>query len=414
MYYDNKPMIHRFEQVRCFSQEELLRRLFEVRKVMRQREVDVLLLLEADWEGYSQWLIGEKNTYMVVVPMEGNIRAVFGERLLENGGSAKHLVPQAWYRFGEAVEPAGPHIDFADAFDGFGLKKVMELGDWPRIGFVHQETMRADLKLYLEQVFPGAEYVDITLDIDPVKATKSAEEMVYIKNAVALHEKLIGALPSIIRPGRTIGQVNTETRYLAHQMGSGGAVCLCFAIQSGDDREGPLGHRSGLAPYPERKLRWGDRIFMLLEANGLGGHFTALGRNFCLGEPTADAVKYWELALKMQDFAAKNLKPGVSVKEIFDANVAYIESLGYKTNRQNYLHSLGYVFGEKPYLHDVSETIPLRENMVYLNHPHVRINRGADTGKVIYDDLYAIDTYLVTKTGGVRQNRIPRELIVIE
>jgi Xaa-Pro aminopeptidase len=153
---------------------------------------------------------------------------------------------------------------------------------------------------------------------------------------------------------------------------------------------------------------------MLLEANGIGGHFTALGRNFCLGEPDALAVKYWELCLKMQDFAAERLKPGAVIKEIFDENVKYIESLGHRTNMQNYLHSLGYVLGEKPYLHDPSETIPLRENMVYLNHPHVRIDRGADTGKVVYDDFYAIDTYRVTKEGGVRQNKIPRELIVIE
>lgn len=62
----------------------------------------------------------------------------------------------------------------------------------------------------------------------------------------------------------------------------------------------------------------------------------------------------------MQDFAAERLKPGAVIKEIFDENVKYIESLGYKTNRQNYLHSLGYVLGEKPYLHDSSETIPLQ------------------------------------------------------
>lgn len=413
-YYEKKPMINRYEKVQCFSKGEMERRFALTRKVMREQGTDVLLVLEGFWEGYSQWLTGNRNPSVIIVPREGKITAVFGEEYLKKG--EKPSTELHTERFTDYLMPAPVHedIEYVRGLDGYALAELLEKYQNQRLGFLHLESMTAGMERYLKEAVPKAEYVDITLALDAVKGIKSPEEMQLIRNAVVIHEKVMRALPSIIRPGRTVQQINTETRYLMHQLGSGTEECLSFAIQFGNDRKGPLCHHSGLAIYPERALEKGDRIFMLLESNGIGGHFTAMGRNFCLGEPSAETVKFWELCLKMQDFAAERLKPGAVIKEIFDENVRYIESLGYKTNKQNYLHSLGYVLGEKPYLHDPSETIPLSENMVYLNHPHVRIDRGADTGKVLYDDLYAIDTYLVTPAGGVRQNSIPRELIVIE
>ena len=413
-YYENKKMVNRYEQVQCFTSAELERRFSETRKVMREQDVGVLLLLEGEWEGYSQWLIGIKTPTFIVVPEEGDITAVFDWHLMENGENYDRTPNQLFEVAPIIIDPIHPEVKYLNGFDGYKIAELLARSGKNRIGFIHLESMRDDVRNYLSHCVPEAEYVDITLALDPVKVTKSPEEMLLIRNAVVLHEKVMAALPSIIRPGRTLQQINLDTRHLADQLGSGNAVCLNFALQFGDDRKVPLGHHSGYIEYPERVVAKGDRIFMLMESNGIGGHFTAIGRNFCLGTPPDEIFEYWELALKMQDFAASRLKPGVCVKEIFDANVEFIESLGHKTNLQNYLHSLGYVFGERPYLFDISETIPLRENMVYLNHPHVRIDRGAETGKIIYDDLYAIDTYLVTKEGGVRQNNVARELFIIE
>lgn len=413
-YYEKKPMVNRYEQVFCFSKEEMERRFGVMRQVMKEQGTDVVLVLEGFWEGYSQWLTGNRNPYVIIVPKEGKITAVFGEELLKKGelpSADLQLERQTDYLMAPV---AHPDIEYVRGFSGYAVQALLEEYQNPRLGFIHLESMSAALEQYLKEAAPKAEFVDITLALDAVKGVKSPEEIQLITNAVHIHEKVMGAFPTIIRPGRTVRQINMEARYLMHQLGSGTEECLAFAIQFGDDREGAICHHSGLVTYPERALRKGDRIFMLLECNGIGGHFTALGRNFCLGEPDPNIVKYWELCLKMQDFAAARLKPGAIIKDIFDDNVKYIESLGHKTNKQNYLHSLGYVLGEKPYLHDLSETIPLRENMFYLNHPHVRIDRGEDTGKVVYDDLYAIDTYRITPEGGVRQNRVPREIFVID
>lgn len=413
-YYENCRMINRYEKVQCFSKAEMERRFALTRQIMREQNVEALLILEGFWEGYSQWLTGNRSAEIIIVPPEGKITCVFGDRIVPAGEGASHDL--SGLRLFDTImpEPIHPDIEYVEGFDCAYVADLIRHAPENRLGFIHMEAMTASLMDCLREKLPKTEFTDITLALDAVKGVKSPEERLMIRNAVVIHEKVMRALPAIIRPGRTLQQINLEARYLIHQLGSDTEETLAFALQFGNDRDGALCHHSGLASYPERAVQKGDRIFMLLEANGIGGHFTAMGRNFCLGEPDPVAVKYWELCLKMQDFAAERLRPGAIIKDIFDENVKYIESLGYHTNRQNYLHSLGYVLGEKPYLHDPSETIPLREHMVYLDHPHVRIDRGEQTGAVLYDDMYAIDTYEVTPDGGVRQNSIPRELIIIE
>lgn len=413
-YFVGKRMKARYEQVQCFSKAEMERRFCEVRKAMDAEGVDVLFILEGYWEGYSQWLIGDAGAEIVVVPRDGPITACYGDHYIKECEKYDREIDYKYAVMPLPVEPVHEDIRYVRGFSGYEVRKQLKEYERAVIGFVHLESLRADLKEYLSGIFPHAEYKDISLSIDVIKAVKSVEEQVMIRNAVSIHEKVMAALPAYIMPGRTIRQIDSQTRKLCHDLGSGGSSCICSVMQYGNDEEGPLTYQSGLKEYPQRPLKKGDRIFMMLEANGIGGHFTAIGRNFCLGEPDEKIQEYWDAAVKMQDFAAGMLRPGVTVREIFEENVRYIESMGYQTNQQNYLHSFGYVFGEKPYLHDKSETIPLRENMIYVNHPHVRIDRGKNTGKALYDNLFAFDTYLVTKEGGIIQNKVPRSLFVIE
>lgn len=413
-YFVGKRMKARYEQVQCFSREEMERRFCEVREAMDEESVDVLFILEGYWEGYSQWLIGDAGAEIVVVPLDGPITACYGDHYIKEGEKYDREIDPNYTVMSLPVEPVHEDIRYVRGFSGYEVRKQLKGYEKAVIGFVHLESLRADLKEYLSEIFPRAEYRDISLAIDVRKAVKSAEEQVMIRNAVSIHEKVMAALPAYIMPGRTIRQIDSQTRKLCHDLGSGGSSCICSVMQYGKDEEGPLTYQSGLKEYPQRPLERGDRIFMMLEANGIGGHFTAIGRNFCLGEPDEKIREYWDAAVKMQDFAAGMLRPGVTVREIFEENVRYIESMGYQTNQQNYLHSFGYVFGEKPYLHDESEKMPLRENMIYVNHPHVSIDRGKNTGKALYDTLFAFDTYLVAKEGGIIQNKVPRSLFVIE
>ena len=79
-------MVARYEQVQCFTRTEIDRRIAAVREVMAEEGVDLLLILEGDWEGYSQWLIGSKTADLILVPMEGALTAVYGMHLIGKPG----------------------------------------------------------------------------------------------------------------------------------------------------------------------------------------------------------------------------------------------------------------------------------------------------------------------------------------
>lgn len=395
-------MVRRYEQVQCFSKEELARRRTAARQVMKEQGVGVLILLDGYWEGYSQWLAGTRNAHYVVLPMAGPALAVFDGKT-------------EWFSFAEeAVDvPEDEGINVVGSMKEVALKHMLEEAESSCIGFIHLEAMTLEMREYLRETIPETDWLDITSALAPVKATKSPEELELIKASVEVHEKVMAALPEVIRPGRTVMEIDKEMRYLCHKLGSGNGECLSLTLQAGSGFYGAVPYREGLFPYPDRRLEKGDQLSILLETNGPGGHFSAIGRHFSLGEPPEEDIYYWHLALKMQDFAARHLKPGISVREIYDASEEYINSLGYQTKPRNYLHSLGYCFGEKPFLFDETERIPLRENMVYIVHPYVLFTRKNRLGLDEPDEMYAIDTYRVTLEGGQRQNKVPREIVII-
>lgn len=401
-YFEGKPVVHRYEQVQYFSEKEFQRRREVTRQVMREQDVGVLIFIDGYWEGYSQWLVGTRNAHYVILPMAGPALAVFD-------GKAE------WFAFAEdAVDiPKDPGICAVHSVKAICLQDLLKEAKSNRLGFIHLEAMSLELHRYLKDTVPKAEWVDITEALDPVKATKSREELELIQASVEVHERVMGALPAIIRPGHTVMETDREMRHLCHELGSGNGECLSLTLQAGSGFHGAVPYREGFWPYPDRRLKEGDQISILLETNGPGGHFSAIGRHFSLGPPPEEDFHYWNLALKMQDFAAERLRPGISVKKIYDENEEYINRLGYRTVPRNYLHSLGYCFGEKPFLFDKTETIPLRENMVYIVHPYVAFTRKNLRGYEESDEMCAIDTYRVTPEGGIRQNKVPREIIIL-
>ena len=391
--------LRREEQEALCSEKEMKRRIDATRSVMAECDVSALLVLDGYWEGYSQWMTGTRNVRYIVLFMEGPVYIV------ERNEDAI---------FAPFDTPAVAH--------GINACRVRDIADVPfskmicanmRLGFIHLEALCIELEEQLKAMLPQAEYIDITPSLDPVKATKSAEELCAIEKVVALHEAVLYALPSVLRAGREIFRIDQDIRMLCQQLGSGTAECLGLTLQVGNSRQGPLSVRGGFMPLPDKRLEWGDLILILLETNGECGHFSALGRYFSLGSPTDEDEKYWKLALKMQDYAAARLKPGARLWDIYQGNCEYIRQLGADTLPRNYLHSLGYCFGEKPFLFDETQDTPLRRDMVYIVHPYVRFQRANSKNDTAWDEMCAIDTYRITDTGGVRQNKVPREIFIL-
>ncbi|MDO5422110.1 MAG: M24 family metallopeptidase [Eubacteriales bacterium] len=410
MELTGRTMLERFEQVLVFGEKEMERRWALARQVMREAQADYLIVLEGSYEGYNHWFIGNRECEAILVPKEGAITVVLG-RDVENEGVYRTERPTDFEKWiaRKPVQAVHPELRFVDTFDARDILRDCEKKEPLRIAMIHPEVLRNTWYENMKAVLGNFTYFDIGLELDAVRVVKSEEETYLIRQVNKMNEKLMAAARTIVRPGRSLKEITDEFQYLAMRLGSGGHFVHVFCVNCGpQDEPSPDGMKR--QPYPGFVLRQGDKIFILIETNGPGGHYSALGRYCILGEPSPEMKKYWDMAVKAQKNAAKMMKPGVSVREIADKNREYITSCGFLTNDQNYLHSLGFQYGEQPYLNAPSEHTPLRAGMHYIAHPVIqRPYPGTDA----MDGIFALDTYFVTEEGGVRANDFPQELIVL-
>lgn len=409
MDFQGRPMLERYEQILFFGAEELERRWSVARQVVREQGQDLLLVLEGSYEGYNHWFLGNREFEAIIVPAQGPVVAVLGSSVNREETYCKDR-PVDWDRYldRKPVLPIHPQVRYVRDFDprDFGVKSH---GDAPlKIACIHPEVMRQSWYEAIENVYGAFALRDIGLELDAVRVVKGEEEQFLISQVNAMNEKLMSAARQVIRPGRSVKEITDEVQYMAMQLGSGGHFVHVFCPFCGPQDEPSAGNEMGRAPFPGSVLHQGDRIFLLIETNGPGGHYSALGRFFVLGKASEELKRYWEMAVKAQKNAARMLRPGVTVREISDANKKYIEQCGFVTNDQNYLHSLGFQYGEQPYLNAPSEHTPLRAGMHYIAHPVIiRSYPGTDAT----DGLFVLDTYYVTPEGGVRSNTFPQEII---
>ncbi|MDY3917933.1 MAG: M24 family metallopeptidase [Candidatus Limivivens sp.] len=410
MKLTGRKMLERFEQVLVFGEEEMERRWALARQVMQEQEADYLIVLEGSYEGYNHWFMGNRECEAILVPKEGNLIVVLGREVSqEEVYQPERPVNSEKWIARKPVQPVHSNLRFVDTFDARDILSGCEKKSGLRIAMIHPEVLKNTWYENMKAVLGEFICFDIGLALDAVRVIKGEEETYLIRQVNKMNEKLMAAAGQIIRPGRSLKEITDEFQYLAMRLGSGGHFVHVFCLNCGPQDE-PSADGMARRPYPGLVMQQGDKVFVLIETNGPGGHYSALGRYCILGEPSAEMKRYWDMAVKAQKNAAKMMKPGVSVREIADKNYEYITGCGFLTNQQNYLHSLGFQYGEQPYLNAPSENTPLQAGMHYIAHPVIqRPYPGTDA----MDGIFALDTYFVTEEGGVRANDFPQELIVL-
>lgn len=411
MNFVDKTMLDRYEQILFFSKEEMERRWDLARQVMRECGAEALVVLEGSYEGYNHWFMGNRHCECIILKPTGPIIAVIGDGLDQSlKYRADRPVDYDKLAVLKPIWPVHSDIRYVHSFNAEDLR--LDDSNVPkRLGFIHPEVLRYDWWLQMNKTLGDFELFDMGMALDSVRVVKSKEEQFLIRQVNHMNEKLMAAVPQVVRPGRTLKEITDEMQYMAMCLGSGGHFVHVFCLNCGP-QDAPSVDTMERMPYPGYRVCQGDKLFMLIETNGPGGHYSALGRYCILGEPSLEMIKYWDMAVKAQRNAARMMKPGVTLREIADANRLYIEGCGFKTNEQNYLHSLGFQYGEQPYLNAPSENVPLRAGMHYIAHPVIqRSYPGWDAA--LEDGIFALDTYWITEGGGVRANDFPQELIIL-
>lgn len=386
----------------CISGVELERRWKEVREMMRENEIDFLLMRndEEFLGGYVKWFSDlparHSYPYTVIFPVDEEMTLISpGATPPGDPGPPEWAVRGVKRRLGA---PYFPSIHYTSTYDADLAVEVLKEKKGATIGLVGRSFIPVNFFEYLNKHLPGSKFVDATDQVDQIKVIKSLEEIELIKRTAELQDAAMEHVRRSIRPGRRDFEIYAEALYSTTLQGSERQLILVSS--------GPPGTPVPFQPrhFQNRVIREGDQISVLIEVNGPGGFYTEIGRIFSIGEPPQELQDAFGASLEAQEISLNLLEPGANPKDIWNANNDFLEKRGYFPERRLYAHGQGYDLVERPLIR-YDEPMKIRAGMNITVHPTA-------TNKTVWAGV--TDNYLVTETGaGPCLHKTPKEIIVI-
>ena len=384
------------------STGELERRWKATREVMKEKGVDFLLIQNNNdyLGGYVKWFTDMPAVHCypvaVIFPLADEMTTIW------HGSSDPALAgPPAWLLRGVKKRLSTPimlSLNFTCTFDA--EKVVEELKGYKncRISLVNEGAMTAGFSQYVRDHLAGATFVDITDEIDEIKAVKSQEEIDRIKESAHLHDEAMKACFEAIKPGVREFEVAAMGRLRCRMLGSEQQFILIGSAPPGN----PFAYNSIHAM--NRELKDGDQIGILIEAIDAAGYYTHLHRIACIGKIPEELQEHFEVAKEAQKVTLDMLKPGADPLEMLEANNAFLRSRGYPEETRLYAHGQGYDLVERPAFQP-GETMKIKAGMNIAPHPAVLSKKAT---------AIICDNYIVTETGVSECiHRFPRKITVL-
>jgi Xaa-Pro aminopeptidase len=334
---------------------------------MEARRIDALIMQNAsDWlGGYVKWftdvpahndyprnVIFHRNDLMTVVEMGAKDRrdALEGNDPLNPG-------------VGEIVSsPSFFSVSYTHEYDAELIAEVLRRRNYKRVGWLGRGRLQHDLVRIVEAHVSGADFIDASEIVDPIKAIKSDEEIALIRRAAAMQDAQWTKLVSLIKPGMHDSEITARVQYEGELLGSEQGLFRCSSA--------PLGEPAVLRGrhYQGRVMGRGDYMTLLIENNGPGGQYAELARTFVFGKASQELRDAFEVVREAQSHTMRNLKIGASCSEIYASHNAFMQSRGAPPERRLFGHSQGYDLVERPLLRN-DETMRLAGSMNIAVHP---------------------------------------------
>src|SRR3954464_10362166 len=175
----------------AISDRELERRWQAARNEMRERNIDALVMQNAnDWlGGYVKWFTDfpATNGY----PKTVIFHAKEPMTLVEMGGSGMVRKLKGADPVHRGIEegigsPSFFSVNYTDNYPADGALVVLKPRGYRTIGLVGPGSMPHAFVTHLKEGLSGITFVDVTNDIDRLKAIKSAEEIDLIKQCAQM------------------------------------------------------------------------------------------------------------------------------------------------------------------------------------------------------------------------------------
>ena len=382
-------------------EEELSRRLSNVRRKMAEKDIEVLVVFSAPGSmrfgqrGHVLYLSGYEPYFgnsMMILPLDSRL-----EPILEMDSANYSPKGCTWVK--DRVD-AGSHIDVIKSYLSDNSLKPSTLG-------IAGEYSVSPLffQRMLEELKPvRVEIVSAILETE--RAVKSEYEIDCMKKTAWIAKKGLEAAAAFIRPGVTESDVVSEVERVCREHGSQGFPHYTMVI-SGKD-ESHLGYWWNCG---RRVLESGDPISIDFGAM-FNDYCSDLSRPFVIGKASERQQDVLKVLLEAQEAAAEAAKPSVYASEVDDAANRVMAKAWDIHDLWGIGHGVGLEVHEWPFIgykrikdDEAYRDTLLEENMVISLEPEVFFH---DAG-----DLQIEDQFVVTGNGAIRLNDIPHKIFEV-
>lgn len=374
---------------RSISSEELSRRWAEVRLLMKEENVDFLVMENSNdfLQGYVKWFtdVPAVNGYptTVIFPKDDEMTVInCGPR----SRGPTDLSAKGWAFRGVKkllTAPYFPSLHYSTAYDAALVVEELQPFKNCSIGLVGTGMMSWSFGDYLRKHLSSAQLSDFTDLVDHVKAIKSPEEIQLIKETAVIQDTAFSKTLKFIRPGMRDYEVAAFIQHTVQDLGSEQQLIMVGSAPVGTPCTQLRRH------FTNRKVQAGDQFTIMIEVNGPGGLYAEMGRNCILGKAPDQLLDAFAVALEAQEVTLGLLKPGADPKELIAAHNEFLRAKGWPEETRLYAHGQGYDLVERPAIRE-DETMKLQAHMNITVHPIIASEK-----------LFAwvCDNYLVTENG---------------
>ena len=378
-----------------FSPEEMAGRLARLQAAMAERALDGMLLFAQEslfWlTGYDTF--GFCFYQCLYVGADGRMALLTRSADLRQARHTSNIADVRVWADGADADPAG---DTRTMLDDLGVAGARLGVEYDSYGLTYANGLR--LAGALESF---ATPVDASRLVPTLRVTKSAAELIFVREAARLSDLADAAAIAMLRPGANEGAI-LAAQHDAIFSGGGDYPGNEFIIGSGRDAL-LCRYKSG-----RRTLDADDQI--TLEFAGAYRHYhAAIMRTHVVGRPRPLHVSYHAAAREALFACEAELRPGRTAGDVFAAHARVLDAHGLSQHR---LKACGYALGAKftpswmdPPMFYADNAAPIAADQVYFLHM-ILMDSASETA------LCLGRTSLVTPDGAVPLNAPDLDLVV--
>jgi Xaa-Pro dipeptidase len=340
-----------------FTAEEMAARKRRLLAAMAERRLDGLLMFAQESDC---WLTGYDSFgfcffQCLYLGADGRVALLTRAPDLRQAQRTSNIADIRIWRDGEGADPTR---DLKAMLADLGARGRLGV-EFDSYGLTHFNGLR------LQASLSGfAELVDASTLIPNLRATKSAEELVHVREAARLSDLADRAALAATAAGADEGEILAEMHHAIFAAG-GDYPANEFIIGSGAD--------ALLCRYKSGRRRLAADDQLTLEFAGVSRHYhAAIMRTHVVGRPKPQHLAYHAAARAALAACEAELKPGRAAGEVFAAHARVFDAHGLARHR---LNACGYSLGAKftpswmdPPMFYQSNAFVIAEGQVYFLH----------------------------------------------